>query len=239
MFELHRRVAEGVTAALTQEGAVAGGSAPDAGPPTSNADAFAEYAQARVFLERPDVPGSLQHAIDLLTAAIRRDGNFALAYAALGEAYWAQFRETKDASWTVKAQAANLEALRIDRDQPEVHMALAVMYEGLGQIDKATEELRQVLALPAATTRISCFQDPRQGQWDTRLPRRSRDRPAAQLLAQSRHGRRSCARRPDDAVAPPAADQTQPRQHAAIRGSAGRSGRPAVSAGRSGYPRSQ
>jgi serine/threonine-protein kinase len=147
LFELHRRVVEGVTAALSQEGAVAGGSAPEAGPPTSNADAFADYAQARVFLERPDVPGSLQHAIDLLNAAIARDKNFALAYAALGEAYWAQYREKKDASWTDKARAANLEALRIDPAQPEVRMALAVMYEGLGRTDQATEELRKVLEL--------------------------------------------------------------------------------------------
>lgn len=147
LFELHRRVVEGVTAALSQEGAVAGGAAPDAGPPTSNADAFADYAQARVFLERPDVPGSLQHAIDLLHSAIARDNRFALAYAALGEAYWAQFRETKDVAWTEKARAANLDALRIDPAQPEVRMALAVMYEGLGRIAEATEELRQVLEL--------------------------------------------------------------------------------------------
>jgi serine/threonine-protein kinase len=147
LFELHRRVVEGVTAALSQEGAVAGGSAPQAGPPTSNADAFADYAQARVFLERPDNPGSLQHAIDLLHAAIAKDNRFALAHAALGEAYWAQFRETKDAAWTEKARAANLDALRIDPAQPEVRMALAVMYQGLGRIDEAREELRQVLAL--------------------------------------------------------------------------------------------
>ena len=147
LFDLHRRVVEGVTAALSQQGAVGSGSAPELGPPTSNADAFAEYAQARVFLERPDVPGSLQHAIDLLRSATARDKNFALAYAALGEACWAQFRETQDASWTDKARAANLDALRIDPAQPEVRMALAVMYEGLGRTTEATEELRKVLEL--------------------------------------------------------------------------------------------
>jgi serine/threonine-protein kinase len=147
LFDLHRRVVEGVTAALSQQGAVGSGSAPALGPPTSNADAFAEYAQARVFLERPDVRGSLKNAIDLLQAAIAKDNRFALAYAALGEAYWAQFRETNDASWTDKARAANLDALRIDPAQPEVRMALAVMYHGLGRRDEAKEELRQVLAL--------------------------------------------------------------------------------------------
>jgi len=147
LFDLHRRVAEGLTAALNQDGAVRGGSEPEARPPTSNQEAFADYAQAKVFLERPDVPGSLGHAIDLLNSAIARDNRFALAYAGLGEAYWAQYRETKDPTWTVKAQAANLDALRIDPGQPEVRMALATMYQGLGRLDEATEELRQVLAL--------------------------------------------------------------------------------------------
>ena len=147
LFDLHRAVAEGLTAALTRAGALNVGASPEARPPTLDQDAFADYAQAKVFLERPDVPGSLNHAIDLLLSATRRDQQFALAYAALGEAYWAQFRETKDPTWTTKAQAANLEALRIDPAQPEVRMALAVMYQGLGDSAKASEELRQVLAL--------------------------------------------------------------------------------------------
>jgi len=147
IFELHRRIAEGLTAALNQEGAIRGGSVPDSAPPTQNQDAFADYAQARVFLERPDVPGNLDNAIKLLQAAIARDNRFALAYAALGEAYWAQFRETKNTEWTTKAQAANLDALRIDPSQAEVRMALAVMYEGLGRVEEAAQELRQVMAL--------------------------------------------------------------------------------------------
>jgi tetratricopeptide (TPR) repeat protein len=136
-----------LTAALNQEGAIRGAPEPAAGPPTTNQEAFADYAQARVFLERPDVPGSLSHAITLLKSAIARDNRFALAHAGLGEAYWAQYTETKDPAWTVKAQSENLEALRIDPQQPEVRMALAIMYEGLGRYNDATEELRQVLAL--------------------------------------------------------------------------------------------
>jgi tetratricopeptide (TPR) repeat protein len=147
LFELHRRVAEGLTATLRQAGADLGGAAPEAAPPTANQEAYADYAQARVFLERPDVPGSLDHAIRLLQGAIGKDARFAIAYAALGEAYWAQYRETNDPAWTVKAQAANLDALRIDPAQPEVHIALAVMYEGVGRPAEATDELRQALAL--------------------------------------------------------------------------------------------
>jgi serine/threonine protein kinase/tetratricopeptide (TPR) repeat protein len=147
LFELHRRVVDGLTAALNQEGAIRGPSEPAPAPPTANQEAFADYAQARVFLERPDVPGNLDHAIRLFQSAIAKDNRFAQAYAGLGDAYWAQFRETNDPDWTVKARAANLDALRIDPAQPEVRMALAVMYQGLGRADEASEELRQVLAL--------------------------------------------------------------------------------------------
>lgn len=147
VFQLHRRAAEGVTAALTEAGALRGGVTPEPAPPTSNQDAFANYAQARVFLDRPDVPGNLNHAIELLQAAIKGDSRFALAYAALGEAYLAQYRETKNTDWPPKAQTANIEALRIDPEQPEVRMSLALMYEDTGRPDQATEELRQVMAL--------------------------------------------------------------------------------------------
>jgi serine/threonine-protein kinase len=147
VFQLHRRAAEAVTAALTQAGALRGGMTPEPTPPTSNQEAFANYAQARVFLDRPDVPGNLNHAIDLLQSAIKDDPRFALAYAALGEAYMAQYRETKNTEWPPKAQTANLEALRIDPQQPEVRMSLALMYEETGRPDEATEELKQVMLM--------------------------------------------------------------------------------------------
>jgi len=147
LFELHKTVTDAVALALQRQGVIAANTTLEVPPPTTNPDAFADYAQARVFLERPDVTGSLDHAIEVLERAIKRDGNFALAYAALGEAFWEKWRVTNDAKWTTKAQAANLEALRIDSAQPEVRMALAVMYEGRGEAAKAVAELRQVLLM--------------------------------------------------------------------------------------------
>jgi tetratricopeptide (TPR) repeat protein len=146
-FDLHRRVAEGLTSVLHHEGAIHGSTTPGTAPPTTNQDAFAEYTQGRVFLERPDVPGNLDHAVRLFQSAIAKDTRFALAHAGLGEAYWAQYRETNDAEWTTKATGAILDALRLDPAQPEVRMSLAVMYQGLGRRDEAIEELRQVIAL--------------------------------------------------------------------------------------------
>lgn len=147
LFELHAQVVAGVIAALTRRGALASAAQGQPAVSPSNQAAFADYAQARTFLERPDVPGNLERAVTLFQGAIAKDGRYASAYAGLGEAYWALYHETKDPSWTLKAQAANLDALRIDPEQPEVRMALAVMYEALGRGKEATEELQQVLAL--------------------------------------------------------------------------------------------
>jgi serine/threonine-protein kinase len=147
LFDLHRRVADGVSSALAREGVVPSAASIQIAPPTSDQQAFAEYSQARLFLERPDVPGNLDHAIRLFQSAIAKDNRFALAHAGLGQAYWAQYRETQDTAWTNRATAAILDALRIDPDQPEVRLSLAVMYHGLGRPDAASEELQRVLAV--------------------------------------------------------------------------------------------
>jgi serine/threonine-protein kinase len=144
-LDLQRRLAEGLILALREAAVVTEADEPS--PPTENADAFAEYSQGRVFLERPDVPGNLDHAIRLFQGAIAKDREFALAHAGLAEAYWAQFGETKNPEWTARAMAANLEALKIDPTLAEVRMSLAVMYHAQGRRDEAVEELKAVMAL--------------------------------------------------------------------------------------------
>jgi len=147
LFALHRRVAEGLTAALSGEGLVPGGPEREAGPPTANQEAFAEYSQARLFLERPDVPGNLDHSVRLFQSAIAKDNRFAMAYAGLGQAYWALYQETKDPIWTTRATTAILDALKSDPDLPAVRLSLAVMYQSLGRLPEAQEELQRVLAV--------------------------------------------------------------------------------------------
>lgn len=143
IFDLHERIAQGVIAALTAENAVASGAAPNPAP-TMNQEAYADYAQGRLFLERPD---DVDHAVRLFESAIAKDNRFALAYAGLGQAYWSKYRQTQDPVWTTKATTAALDALRIDPNQPEVRLSLAVMYQGLGRLDAAKEEAGRVLAL--------------------------------------------------------------------------------------------
>ena len=114
--------------------------------PTSNIEAFADYVQARNFLERSDL-ADVKRAVELFQSAINRDPQFALAHAGLGRAYWALYDRTLDQSWTGKAREAAMEALRIDPDQAQVRLTLAAILEGTGRREEAVEELRRSLAL--------------------------------------------------------------------------------------------
>ena len=76
--------------------------------------AYADYSKARALLERPDVPGNVERAIERFGRAIARIRSSRSPTPASGEAYWAQYLETKDAAWTGRAQDIVTEALRLD-----------------------------------------------------------------------------------------------------------------------------
>jgi eukaryotic-like serine/threonine-protein kinase len=114
---------------------------------TRDINAFSDYAQGRSLLERLDVAGNLDRAIELFSAAVQKDRNFALAHAGLGEAYWAQYQQTKNQDWTIKARQATLEALRLDPNQSGVRRSLAVIYRGTGDTETAIQELQHALQL--------------------------------------------------------------------------------------------
>src|SRR6185503_15628933 len=112
-------------------------------PATTSVPALAAYSEAQALLERPEVAGNVTRGIEGLRLALIRDPRFALAHAALGRAYWQQYLETKDASWTRLATDAVTEALRLDPGEPGTRLALAGLYSGTGRTDAALEELHK------------------------------------------------------------------------------------------------
>ena len=146
LFAIQKQLAQGVTGALELRLTQADRQKLER-QPAANVEAFADYAQGRALLERLDVPGNLDRAVALFSAAAAKDRNFALAHAGLGEAYWARYQQTKDANWTIQARAATLDALRLDPNQAAVRHSLAVIYRGTGDTDRAVEELRHELDL--------------------------------------------------------------------------------------------
>ncbi|MCL4845881.1 MAG: protein kinase [Acidobacteria bacterium] len=148
---LQRQLGDAASAALAQHGLAAqasASSAPDPASPQSvgSFEAFEEYSQGRVLLQRPDVPGNLERATTLFERSIAREPTFALAHAALGRAHWSLFSSTRDPVWAERARLSALEALRLAPGVPEVRILVAQIYHGSGRTEAAVEELNAVLA---------------------------------------------------------------------------------------------
>jgi tetratricopeptide (TPR) repeat protein len=142
VFSLQREVADAVARALSLP--VDPNTAAD-DRPTQNVEAFADYAQARTFLERPDIKDSLDRSIGLFQSAIARDPRFARAHAGLGEAYWRRYQQSRDPTWATQARDALTEALRLKPDDVGVRYSLASMYRGMDRRADAIEELRRII----------------------------------------------------------------------------------------------
>jgi serine/threonine-protein kinase len=144
IFALQQRMADGVRRALPLATTAAGdGSDGKAG--THDLEALALYGRAMEFLERADITGSLQRAAALLGDAIKRDPNFALAWARLGEAYWEIYKRTSEPDWAAKAVDATNTALTLDQRQPEVWISLAQIHDGTGRREEALNDLNKAL----------------------------------------------------------------------------------------------
>jgi tetratricopeptide (TPR) repeat protein len=145
LFALQQEVAQAVADALALT-LTPGDRARLRDTPTANVEAFADYAQGRTFLERPDVADNLDRSIKLFQSAISRDPRFAGAHGGLGEAYWRKYQATRDETWSVKARDAITDALRLDPNAVQVRLSLASVYRGMGRLPEATDELRRVVA---------------------------------------------------------------------------------------------
>ena len=146
IFELQSRLAEALTSALVVRVSASERERMNT-QPTTSPQAISAYWQGRALMERRDVAGNVPAAIAAFTEATTIDPKFALAYAALGEAYWQRYVETRDQSWVSKAIDAGVDALRLDADHPQVRYTLALTLYGSGKLDEATDELTRALAI--------------------------------------------------------------------------------------------
>ena len=98
--------------------------------PTQNSDAYLLYVQAHDYATQMDIfhQTSLK-AAPLFEQAIKLDPNFALAFAGLSRAEsWIYHSTDPTASWRDKARLHADEALRLQPDLPEGHLALGYSY---------------------------------------------------------------------------------------------------------------
>jgi serine/threonine-protein kinase len=114
-------------------------------------DAYQYYVRGRGYLQDYANPDNLKSAVALFNTAIEKDPGFALAYAALGEAYWRQFQESKDAALIPKAMAACRNAARRNDRLAPVRVTFGLIYQGTGRYEDAVKEFARALDLDATS----------------------------------------------------------------------------------------
>ena len=109
--------------------------------------AYESYLQGRKYLERYDKPGYLDAAIGMFENTSKTDPKFALAFAALGEAYWEKYMLTDDPQWVQIASAACQRAAQLNNHLPAVYVTLGRIHSGTGLHDLAIQEFQRAQEL--------------------------------------------------------------------------------------------
>jgi serine/threonine-protein kinase len=115
--------------------------------PTENIEAYDLYLKGRSAMRGQQDVKNIQSAVDLYEQALRKDPNFALAYAGVADASLIMYHEKKDSFWSQKALAAAQQAERLNDNLPEVHFSLGNVYTASGKGAEAVSELRRALQL--------------------------------------------------------------------------------------------
>jgi tetratricopeptide (TPR) repeat protein len=144
LFQLQSQVASEVVRALDLAPSAAERQRLSAAP-SSNLDAYAEFAKGKALMDRPDVREKLDEAIAAFERSIQRDSRFGLAQAALAEALWMKYEYSDDTTLTVRALAAAEQALRLDPDSAGIRVSLATIQLGTGKVDEAVSALEQAI----------------------------------------------------------------------------------------------
>ncbi|MBI2813688.1 MAG: tetratricopeptide repeat protein [Opitutae bacterium] len=117
---------------------------------TQVAPAYELYLQGRGEFARRDLAGNLDAAIVHFQQALVKDPRYALAHAALGEAFWEKYAETKIRLWADEARVSCNSALEFGGSLASPRVTLAVILNGTGQYEQAVAEAQMALRLDPA-----------------------------------------------------------------------------------------
>lgn len=110
--------------------------------------AYQWFVQGRGYLQRFDRgPQNVDRAIDALNRAVEGDPRYALAHAALGEAYWRKYEVDRRISWIETATRHGERALAIDNRLAPIHVTLALIARGRGRYEEAVTFAQRALEL--------------------------------------------------------------------------------------------
>ncbi len=113
--------------------------------------AWESYVQGRGFLQRYEDRPSVERAVGAFQQALQHDPDYALAYAALGEAQWRLYQLTREAGRVDLARKAAERALRLNELLAPVHVSLGVLRTGTGEAEAAVSDFDRAIALDPAS----------------------------------------------------------------------------------------
>jgi eukaryotic-like serine/threonine-protein kinase len=114
---------------------------------TDQATAYEYYLQAEGYLLDGTKAENRDNAELMAREALKLDPNFGMAKAALGEAEWLKYTETKQKQWIAPAQAACNEAIKSGNAGAAGHACLARIDDGTGHYAEAVAEYQLALGL--------------------------------------------------------------------------------------------
>lgn len=115
--------------------------------PTENLEAYDFYLRGRNALRRAKDAKGVEEGIGFFDSALKKDANFALAYAGLADGYLQLYRDKKDVLLAQRAQGAAEQAIRIDPNLAEAHFSLGSVLNAQGRSNEAIASIRQALQL--------------------------------------------------------------------------------------------
>lgn len=104
---------------------------------TASAGAYSNYLEAKGYLARYDIPGNIDRAFPLLQSAVAQDPRYALAYAALGEAYAWKAVLTRETHWGERAIENGQKAVELSPKLVAARVKLADILTERGRHDEA------------------------------------------------------------------------------------------------------
>lgn len=114
---------------------------------TEQSSAARHYLQAQGYLRRMDLAGHVEAAVELLEEAVRQDSEYALAHAALAEAYLHKSRDGGSGELVARAENSCRRALALENGLPEIHVSCGKIYNATGRSREAIQSFVRALEL--------------------------------------------------------------------------------------------
>ncbi len=89
----------------------------------------------------------IDSAISYFKNALKRDDDFVLALAGLGEAYWRKYVSSSDPQWEEQAIYFSHRAMAVDDSVPRAHVTLGLIHQEQGRYSDAADEFNHALLL--------------------------------------------------------------------------------------------